>query len=114
MGADDELAFEDELRTATDEVGTRLLFENERVRVWEVSLEPGARAPFHAHRRPYFWSCVDAGSGFQRSSGRASVRRDYQSGETEFLWPTTGDPLIHDLENVGTTRLRFVTVELLS
>jgi len=31
------------------EVGTRLLFENERVRVWEVRLAPGAEGDVHRH-----------------------------------------------------------------
>ena len=30
-------------------VGTRMLFENERVRVWELKLEPGEDSPVHRH-----------------------------------------------------------------
>jgi hypothetical protein len=30
----------------------RLLFENDRVRVLEVAIEPGAREPEHTHRWP--------------------------------------------------------------
>ncbi|MCA9513013.1 MAG: cupin [Myxococcota bacterium] len=35
-------------RTRGD-VATKLLFENERVRVWEMRLAPGERSPVHAH-----------------------------------------------------------------
>lgn len=34
-------------------VGTKLLFENERVRVWELDLEPGARSDIHRHDLDY-------------------------------------------------------------
>jgi hypothetical protein len=38
--------------------------------------------------------------------------RDYALGETKYLVHSWEDPLVHDLENVGPTTLRFVTVEL--
>ncbi len=34
-------------------VGSRILFENELVRVWEVSVEPGEQLPLHHHILPY-------------------------------------------------------------
>ena len=34
-------------------VGTRLLFENEVVRVWEMKLAPGDASPVHRHRCDY-------------------------------------------------------------
>jgi hypothetical protein len=30
-------------------VGTRLLFENDAIRVWEIALEPGDVLPMHRH-----------------------------------------------------------------
>jgi hypothetical protein len=46
-------------------VGSRLLSQNERVRVWEIRLAPGDR--FHAHRHvlDYFWTAVIAGTSRQ-------------------------------------------------
>ena len=38
---------------------------------------------------------------------------DYRVGDTSYLEHTPENALIHDLENVGDTTLRFVTVELL-
>ena len=94
-------------------VGTRLLFENERVRVWEVRLEPGVACPFHAHTYPYFWTCVSAGAGRQRS-GDGSIRvLRYAEGDTHLSEQAPEAPLVHDLENVGETPLRFITVELI-
>jgi hypothetical protein len=39
--------FAEELAVASDnrELGTRIVFENEAIQVWEVSLEPGQRGP---------------------------------------------------------------------
>jgi hypothetical protein len=35
------------------DVATRVLFENERVRIWELRLEPGERSDVHRHERDY-------------------------------------------------------------
>lgn len=107
--------FADELAAAPVnlDVGTSLLFENGSVKVWEVRLAPGERGPFHAHTRNYFWTVVESGTGLQRFSDGTFVVRDYALGETRFLEHSPQDSLIHDLENVGETVLRFVTVELL-
>lgn len=108
-----ELAEELVEASSNVDVGTALLFENDRVRVWEVRLDPGVRCPFHAHTRPYFWTCVEAGVAKQRSpDGTWRVRR-YASGETLFGEHSEREPMLHDLENVGDSVLRFVTVELL-
>lgn len=107
--------FEDELVAATDNliVGTRLWFENERIRVWEIRLEPGQRGPFHNHTRNYFWTVVEGSRGLQRFADGTYAVRDYGVGDTKYLEHTPDNSLIHDLENVGDSVLRFVTVELL-
>lgn len=107
--------FADELAIADGnlEVGTTIWFENDRVRVWEIRLEPGERGPFHAHTRSYFWTVVEPGRGLQRLADGSFAVREYRMGDTKFMDHTPADPLIHDLENVGDTVLRFVTVELL-
>jgi quercetin dioxygenase-like cupin family protein len=111
----DPAEFEAELRTAPRnlKVGTKVLFENEHVRVWEVRLTPGERAPFHAHIRKYFWTVVDGGLGRQRSDDGTLRVREYQVGETQYQEPGPDHVLVHDLENIGDVELRFVTVELL-
>jgi mannose-6-phosphate isomerase-like protein (cupin superfamily) len=93
-------------------LGTALWFENDHVRVFEVSLEPGERGPFHVHDATYFWTVVEPGRGLQRFADGSFVVRDYALGDTRYLTHTPDDPLVHDLENVGETTLRFITVEL--
>jgi oxalate decarboxylase/phosphoglucose isomerase-like protein (cupin superfamily) len=115
QGSFDPADYRDELDGASDnlDVGTAVWFENDRIRVWEVRLEPGERGPFHAHTNDYFWTVVDPGLGLQRLADGTFSVRSYQLGETRYLPNTAEQPLIHDLENVGETTLRFVTVELL-
>lgn len=115
-GRFDRAGFEDELLAAPSnrQLGTTLWFENRRIRVWEVLLRPGERGPFHAHTTNYFWTVVEAGRGLQRFEDGTYLIRDYEVGQTRFLEHTPATPLIHDLENVGQTALRFVTVELLA
>lgn len=110
----DRGAFQAELERAPDnrEVGKDLLYENAHVKVWDITLAPGERTPFHCHAMPYFWVCVDAAPGYQRFADGTATARDYQRAQVVFDEPSEDAPLIHDLENRGTTTLRFVTVEL--
>src|SRR5438093_7774505 len=94
-------------------VGTKLLLENARVRVWEIRLEPGERAPFHWHLTPYYFVCVEAGRSRSRFPNGFYIDDDSDVGDTVFLDTKPGEPHVHDLENIGPTTLRFTTVELL-
>ena len=115
-GTFDVASFTEELERAPSnhEIGTRLWFEDDRIRVFELKLEPGQRAPFHVHDEDYFWTVVDPGRGLQRFADGTYVVVDYRVGDTKCLEHSADNRLIHDLENVGDTILRFVTVELKS
>jgi hypothetical protein len=106
--------YADELTAAPSnrEVGTKMLLENDRVRIWDLDLRPGDRLPFHCHTTPYFFVCVDDGRAISRFPDGNAMTIDYAAGFTWFD-EVAGGPEIHDLENVGDTRLRFTTVELL-
>ncbi|MCW2849526.1 MAG: hypothetical protein JWR90_3500 [Marmoricola sp.] len=107
--------FEDELATAVDNksVGTKLLFENERVRVWELELVVGQRAPFHCHSIDYFWVAADPGPVVQRTSDGILSEVCHEKGQVKFFTFRDGDTLVHDLENIGSETVRYVTVEML-
>lgn len=101
-----------EARDGNRQLGTRLLFRNDEVGVWEVRLRPGERGGFHLHDRHYFWTVVKGGIGKQRTADGVYHIRRYQEGDTSFLPHTPSDSVIHDFENAGDTEIRFVTVEL--
>ena len=106
--------FTEELATApgNELIGNRLYLENDRVEIWELALAPGDRLPFHCHRRDYFWSCVDPGRVQQRYDDGTSRVVDVAVGDTNFLEYGPGEVTIHDLQNVGDTHFRCVTVVL--
>jgi hypothetical protein len=45
----------------SDQVGTRIMFENERVRVWDLALAPGESLGKHIHRTDYFFIVESGG-----------------------------------------------------
>lgn len=113
-GTFDVGVYDSELRGEPNRaIATRVLLENDRVRIWELRLEPGERAPFHWHTTAYFFVCVDGGRARSRFPSGHLIEMDYEIGFTWYTEPTEQEPEVHDLENVGKTVLRFTTVELL-
>ena len=107
--------FAEELLNAREnlKVGTAIWFENYMIRVWDLRLEPGERLPFHCHQNTYFWVCEQGGRGIDRQPKGKIRTHDYSIGEVTWHDLTPQQPLIHDLENVGDSILRFQAVELL-
>ena len=93
------------------QVGSRVVSETDSLRIWHLTLAPGERAPFHRHEESYFWTVL--GDGMSRSHYDDGSVRDaqYNAGDTKHFDLTNGDFFVHDLENIGNTTLRFVTVE---
>src|SRR3954471_5896248 len=94
-------------------VGTRLLSASDRVRVWEVRLRPGERLGFHRHVLDYFWTALSPGKAQSHINGGPAQTASYSAGQTQHLKFGPGEFMLHDLENVGSTDLVFVTVEFL-
>ena len=94
-------------------VGTELVSESPRVRVWMIHLAPGQRIAFHRHVLNYFWTAITAGRGRQYRHDGAILEKTYSVGETCHESYKLGEYKIHDLENIGDTELAFTTVEFL-
>lgn len=114
-GADWSAAVQDDFAANghNPRVGTRLLSVNDRVRVWEIRLEPGERIGFHRHVLDYFWTAVTPGEAVSRQGDGTTVKATYSAGQTQHYVYGPGEYKIHDLENVGSTELVFTTVEFL-
>ena len=95
-------------------VGTELVSEDERVRVWTIRLAPGQRIGFHTHVLDYFWTALNAGRARSHHEDGSTYESDYVAGETQHATYGSGERKTHDLENVGETELLFTTVEFLS
>ena len=89
------------------DVGTKLIFENERVRVWEFTLQPGESIGAHRHDYDYFFYPIEGGTlEVTRASG--VTRATLSAGEVYFR--KGGDT--HAAKNIDDHRYHEVLVEL--
>ena len=105
--------FERERQNNNGCVGTRLLSESKRVRVWIIRLAPGERIGFHRHVLDYFWTSVTGGRGRQYVHDGSTVEYTYRPGETRHETYGLGEFKVHDLENLGDNEMVFMTIEFL-
>jgi uncharacterized cupin superfamily protein len=93
------------------EVGSTLLSETDRVKVWHIRVGPGERLPAHRHVLDYFWTALTDGQSLQHMDDGTTRAVSYRAGDTRhFTFP--GDSyLLHDLCNDGSNELAFLTVE---
>lgn len=100
----------------SDRVGTTVLFENERVRVWDHVLDAGERGELHTHRNEYFWLVIEGGPGIPEDADGTTRSYDFAPGQVGYWRPSAadGDAWTHTLNNVGSSRLRFIVVEILA
>ena len=94
-------------------VGSTLVSETDRVRVWHLRLPPGYRCPFHRHVNPYFWSAHNAGKARGYFSDGRIKDVEHYAGETKHYYYGPGEYMLHSVENIGDTELYFTTVEFL-
>jgi quercetin dioxygenase-like cupin family protein len=106
--------FEREAQSNNPCVGSELVSESDRVRVWTIRLKPGQRFGFHRHVLDYFWTSVSGGRGRQHLMDGSTVEYTYQPGETRHETYGPGEYKVHDLENIGDKELVFMTVEFLN
>ena len=105
--------FEQERQDPNGCVGTELLSESDRVRVWTIRLKPGERIGFHRHVLDYFWSAITPGRGRQHLQDGSTVEHAYRAGETRHETYGPGQFKVHDLENLGDKEMVFMTIEFL-
>ena len=90
-------------------VGTELAFEDERVRIWRIDLEPGQEAPVHTHELDYTSVVVEGDLVERLNADGTSDRLAVRPGDY-MRWHQGS--LRHGLRNVGSVRFRNVIVEL--
>lgn len=89
------------------EVGTKLLFENERVRVWEFTLQPGETIEAHRHDHDYFFYPLDGGT-LEVTRATGVTRATLEAGKVYYR--SGGDS--HAAKNVDDHRYHEILVEL--
>lgn len=80
-------------------VGTKLLYENDRVKVWEFALAPGEMIPMHTHTMDYLFHVYE-GSTLEVTFADKSPTKsfDLKEGDVRFV----GKGSRHAARNVGT------------
>ncbi|HUX44696.1 MAG TPA: hypothetical protein VMV57_08110 [Terracidiphilus sp.] len=90
-----------------------LLMENERVRVLDTRIAPGERTPLHTHCWPSANYLVSWSDFVRRNGDGKTLVDSRQTGRIaagSAVWSAPLPP--HTLENVGTTELRVISVEI--
>jgi len=90
------------------DVATKLLFENEIIRVWEMQLAPGERSDRHRHDHPYVL-CVLEGSRIDAEiEGTGRIEIPVQPGSVFFVPPGSTETAI----NASGQPFREILIEL--
>lgn len=94
-------------------IGERLVLANDRVRVWEDVVAPGADQPVHTHRTPYLSVMLTAARG-QVVDPAGVVLYDVERAPGDCTWfGADRVPVTHTLRNLGDAHIRVVVIEVL-
>src|ERR1700730_15142300 len=105
--------FARDARSPKGRVGSELVAETDKVRVWTIRLTPGQRFGFHRHVLNYFWTAVTPCRSRQHLMDGTTIEYTYAPGETRHEAYGPGEFKVHDLENIGDRDMVFMTVEFL-
>jgi quercetin dioxygenase-like cupin family protein len=91
----------------------RIVFQNQHVRIYDVLIPPGDQTLFHTHIFDLVAISISGETGRFEMLGKPPMEGPIRSGSASFSNAAKA-PYTHRLENVGTTPLRMVGIELLS
>ena len=102
------------------EIATTKIFENSKIAVWEMVLEPGESAGVHTHAHDYMYYVIE-GSTLEVTDKDRNVLSNLELNAGDALsFRLEGDELVggelrvpatHSARNIGTTRFREILVE---
>ena len=102
------------------EIATTKLFENDKIIVWEMVLEPGESSGLHTHSHSYLFHVIEGSMGeVTDKNGNHCGTLAMEPGFTMFLQLKGQElaseefriPITHSARNVGKTRFREILVE---
>lgn len=104
------------------EVGTKRVFENDRIIVWEFTLEPGEKTPVHTHHHDYMFYAIEGAplevfDEHDESLGTLDVKTGdvvalrCENGELVSVDGQHRVPATHSARNAGPTPYREILVE---
>jgi beta-alanine degradation protein BauB len=102
------------------DVATTKLFENDKIVVWEMILEPGETSGLHTHSHSYVFSVLEGSTcEVTDKDGKSCGSLTMEPGftlhfELQGKELVAGDfriPITHNASNLGKTRFREILVE---
>ncbi len=87
-------------RDLSDSLSNRLVFENERVKLWDLYLGPGERIPFRKINTNFGWVCPTGGLAICRHGNGKINMVKLEPGDAEYF-ECRSKNYVYDLENVG-------------
>jgi hypothetical protein len=97
----------------SENLGTSVILENERARIWEHRVPAGGTGPTHLHRRAYL-SVVIHGSKGDTLGPDGDVLEHFTFAPGEVFWVGEEElPETHALRNTGEDEILIATTEIL-
>ncbi len=93
----------------TTNIGTELLFENDRIRVWDMTLQPGQESPLHLHEGDYVFIYVTPSRLSAFIEDRQPFTNEFDDGYVQYTEVGTGT--WHKIRNDGDEVHRQILVE---
>ncbi len=85
---------------------SKVLMENDRVRVAEVRMKPGEKMPMHSHPSYLIYSFAPGRYQFTTPDGRTEI---VEMDEGQTVWR---EAETHEVENIGTSESRVLVIDL--
>jgi hypothetical protein len=93
----------------TTSIGTELLFENDRIRVWNMVLQPGEESPRHRHRDDYVFVYTTPSRITAFLEGQPASTSEFDDGFVQYT--EVGRGTTHYIRNDGAVEHRQILVE---
>lgn len=117
------LAMQTAVEECTGQVGSKIIFEDTQLRLWNFTLAPGESSSMHTHKCDYYFAVTSPSrlAIFDRDGGRISdsVVEGVLAFKVkeEMLVQTGGDlviPRTHAVKNEGSTNFNEILIEIKS
>lgn len=80
--------------------GGSLIFQNNYLKLWEITLYPGERLPFSRKNSNYSWTCISGGQTVTHCADGSIIFYVIDKGESRFF-EFRNKEHISDMENTG-------------
>lgn len=83
------------------EVGKELIFENDRIKVWSMGLQPGESSHYHRHENDYVFVYTTPSKISSYRDGSQAPPNQFQDGYVQYT--EVGEGIEHSITNVADT-----------